>query len=180
MRPGTTITMLLLAVAPLGAAVSCKSRPAPAGGTSPEASAESTRGTTAEGGACRSGDDCATGLLCADDKTCQTPKTIDCRGRQDACLEEGRCLGRNDRCVPASSEACKKSRRCETDGRCTLKEDKCVAASPEDCKTLCANLGRCSIEDGTCVAATSKDCEDSEACKQAKRCRAYNGRCIGR
>jgi hypothetical protein len=51
---------------------------------------------------------------------------------------------------------------------------------PEDCKTLCANLGRCSIEDGTCVAATSKDCEDSLACKQTKRCRAYNGRCIGR
>jgi hypothetical protein len=169
----------LLAVALLCVAIGCESKPNATKSVPTEAPAPK-RGNMNEGGGCRVTDDCAVGLACADDKTCQSLKTIECRAREDVCGEEGRCLGKNGKCVPASADACKHSRRCETDGRCTLKDDKCAAVSPDDCATLCKAMGRCTIEDGTCIAGSSKDCQQSEACKQSKRCRAYAGRCAGR
>ena len=178
MSSGTSTTSLYFVAALLCVAIGCESKPAPTKPIATEAPVPK-RGNTGEGGGCRVNDDCITGLVCADDKTCQSPKTIECRSRQDACGEEGRCLGKGGKCVPASAEACKKSRRCETDGRCTLKDDKC-AASGEDCTTLCKSAGRCTIDDGSCVAGSSKDCLQSDACKQAKRCRAIAGRCAGR
>lgn len=179
MSSGTTTTSLFFVVALLCAATGCDSHPKPAKPIASETPLPK-RGNTAEGGGCRVNDDCATGLVCADDKTCQSPKTVECRGRQDVCGEEGRCLGKGGKCVPASNDACKHSRRCETDGRCSLKDDKCAAATAEDCSTLCKTMGRCTIEDGTCIAGSNKDCQQSEACKQAKRCRAFAGRCAGR
>ena len=168
----------LFVAALLCAAIGCDDKPAP---TQPVTSDSPLpkRGNTNETGGCRVTDDCAPGLACAEDKTCQSLKTIECRSRQDVCGEEGRCLGKGNKCVPASADACKKSRRCESDGRCSIKDDKCAAVTRDDCATLCKQMGRCSIEDGTCVASSTKDCVQSEACKQSKRCRAYSGRCVG-
>jgi hypothetical protein len=178
MRSGTSTLVTLFVAALLSAAIGCDDKPAPTKPVASEAPPPK-RGRTIEGGACRVTDDCAQGLSCADDKTCQSLKTIECRSRKDVCGEEGRCLGKDNKCVPASADACKKSPRCETDGRCSIKDDKCAAASTEDCAALCKSVGRCKIEDGTCVAGSVKDCLQSEACKQAKRCRAYSGRCVG-
>ncbi len=138
------------------------------------------RPTVGEGGACKSSEDCGKGLACAPDNTCQSPKTIDCRGRAQACKEDGRCYGRDNKCVPRSTEDCKKSTRCETDGHCTAKDDACVADSEQDCKALCDMYGRCTLKDGDCIAEKDSDCRKSSACQTAKRCNAYKGRCVGR
>lgn len=178
MSPGKLTQILFFAAVALGVASGCD-KPPPSQGTSPDMSTPPRKVGAHEGASCRASDDCDKGLACADDKTCQTLKTIDCRSRQDVCLEDGRCVGRNDKCVPASDADCKKSRRCESDGRCTAKDDKCTAVSGADCKTLCDKVGRCTISDGTCIAASAADCAKSEACVKSKRCRAVKGRCIG-
>jgi hypothetical protein len=179
MRSETSTTSPLFVVALLCAAIGCEGTPSPTKPIPSEAPAPK-RGHTSEGGGCRVADDCAPGLVCADDKTCQSLKTVECRSRQDVCGEDGRCLGKDNKCVPASAEACKKSHRCESDGRCTIKDDKCAAVTSEDCATLCKTMGRCKVQDDICVASSTNDCLRSEACKQAKRCRALAGRCIGK
>lgn len=181
MTSGTRTSLQYFVAAFLCAAFGCESKADPPKQLTLEVkSATPKRGTTTDGGGCRVSDDCVNGLVCADDRTCQSPKTIECRGRQDVCVDEGRCVGRDNKCVAASDDACKKSHRCETEGRCSLKDDKCAALSANDCSALCKSMGRCTIEDGSCVAGSTKDCLQSEACKQSKRCRAVSGRCIGR
>jgi hypothetical protein len=179
MSSGIPTTKPLFIVALLCSAIGCESKPAPTNPVPTEAPTPK-RGNAREGGGCRVADDCAPGLACADDKTCQSLKTIECRGRKDVCGEEGRCLGKDNKCVPASAEACKKSPRCESDGRCSIKDDKCAAVSTSDCATLCKMMGRCTVQDDICVASSTNDCLKSEACKQSKRCRAFSGRCIGK
>jgi len=179
MTLGKPTRIPLLAALVLAVVTACD-KPAPNKGATQEPSAAPKKIGAKEGSGCRVTADCDQGLVCADDKTCQSQKTIDCRGRQDACLEEGRCLGRDNKCVPATPEDCKKSRRCETDGRCSMKDDKCLAAGAEDCSTLCQKFGRCMVQDGTCIATTDAECRKSEICSTAKRCRAAAGRCVGR
>ncbi len=179
MSQGKSIQFLFLAAVALGAMGGCN-KPRPSRGTSPDPSTEPSKPKAREGAACRLSDECDKGLACADDKTCQTLNTLEGRSRADTCGEDGRCVGRDNKCVPASDADCKKSRRCETDGRCTAKDDKCVAATEADCKVLCQKVGRCTLADGSCIAASAADCKDSEACVRAKRCRAVAGRCIGK
>jgi hypothetical protein len=179
MSQGKLTKVLLFAAVALGVASGCD-KPPPSKGTSPDPSTPPPKVGAREGAGCRASDDCDKGLACANDKTCQTLKTIDCRSREDVCVEDGRCLGKDNKCVPASDADCKKSKRCETDGRCTAKDDKCVAATDADCKVLCDKVGRCTLADGSCIAASAADCKNSEACVRAKRCRAVAGRCIGK
>jgi hypothetical protein len=141
------------------------------------ASAEAVQGTAAEGDACAKSSDCVPGLSCAKDETCQTPKTIECRGRQQACQTEGRCKGRDGRCVADSADTCKQAQICQHDGRCTPKEGKCQAVSKEDCAAVCKEHGRCTPEEGKCIAASADECKQSRACEVYDRCKLVDGRC---
>ena len=141
--------------------------------------AEQPRKPRAEQGQpCQSNEDCADGLGCSKDKKCETYKTIDCQSREQTCKGEGRCTGRDNRCVAGSNEDCQKSTKCKTDGECSEQDGRCVAATTQDCEKLCQVHGRCTVEDGNCVAASNDDCKESAACKTADRCVAKLGRCI--
>jgi hypothetical protein len=159
----------------------CESKPSPTAASAasePEPAPERKPGAAA-GANCSANQDCGQGLGCAEDKTCQPFKTIECRGREDACKREGRCTGSDKGgCVASSDAECKKATVCEADGRCTAKDGKCVATGPESCKTFCPLDGRCSVVDDKCAAASHADCRQSETCKQQKRCIAKKGMCV--
>jgi hypothetical protein len=144
------------------------------------ASVEPTQGTATEGEVCIKSSDCVQGLSCAKDETCQTPKTIECMGRQLACQVEGRCKGKDGRCVADSEETCKQAEICRNDGRCTPKDGKCQAVSKEDCAEVCKEHGRCAPEEGKCVALTTDDCKQSRACEVYDRCKLVDGRCTAK
>lgn len=149
-----------------------KAQPAPVASAVPE------KPRTPQGGPCETNSDCADRLGCAQDKTCQTYKTIECRGRGNACTREGRCTGQDNRCVAGSNADCKSSEFCEKDGRCTAQEGSCVVASAADCSTVCKKFGRCALEDGKCVAGSIKDCREADVCRGAKSCKLMKGGCI--
>ena len=129
-----------------------------------------------EGEACRGQEDCEFGTSCADDKTCQTPKTIDCRGREQTCKIEGRCYGKNNRCVATDAD-CKKCDWCKKRGRCSARDGRCVAATDADCQGVCAKFGRCVAKDDGCIAVDDEACEASEWCQGYRFCKAEEGRC---
>jgi hypothetical protein len=159
-----------------GGNVGCEQKAQPTGQTA--TSTAPAKPKLPLGGKCAENSDCDTGLGCAKDGTCQTFKTIECRGRDQACAFEGRCSGSDKGCVAATRDDCKKSKVCENDGRCTPDEGKCVAKTSEDCQKLCKAEGRCSVEDGKCRATSNDDCKQSEACQQFDQCRARDGLCV--
>jgi hypothetical protein len=158
------------------AAIGCEETKPPEAAADPEPPPQKPK--TALGGKCASNEDCDDGLGCAKDSTCQTYKTIECRGREDACEREGRCSGSDRGCVATTAADCKQSKLCKNDGRCTPKDGSCVVASAEDCAALCKQDGRCTVEADKCVAASADDCKQSEVCKQYDRCHVKNGICI--
>ncbi|MBW2453293.1 MAG: hypothetical protein JRI68_02230 [Deltaproteobacteria bacterium] len=123
-------------------------------------------------GKCQKNEDCVSGHGCADNKTCQTYKTIECRGRGDACKREGMCTGDGKRCVAGTDADCKASKICDKEARCTAKNGLCIIGGAEDCKPLCAKFGRCTFLDNKCVADKDDDCAESEACKKYSKCKA--------
>jgi len=165
---------VLLAVSAIALAACSKEEKAAA---REAASAEPVRGAAAEGEVCVKTSDCVPGLSCAKDQKCQTPKTIECMARQLACQTEGRCKGKDGRCVADSAETCKASQICKNEGRCTPKDDKCQAVSKEDCTEICKEHGRCTPEEGKCIAASVDECKQSRACEVYDRCRLVDGRC---
>jgi hypothetical protein len=150
-------------------------------GTSQEAeTAKPQKPKVLMGEVCAGNDDCASGLGCDKDKKCQTFKTIECRSREDSCKGEGRCTGKENRCIAATNEECKQSDRCAQDGLCAVKDERCAAVTADDCKDVCTKSGRCSVQDGKCVAATNDDCKKSDVCASMKKCLAKEGHCVKR
>lgn len=156
--------------------VACEEEKKPQPGVTESATPQKPRAQKGE--ACKENGDCADLLGCAKDKTCQTYKTIECRGRDNACQIEGRCTGDGNRCIAGSEDDCKKSRFCEQDGRCSIQEGRCVAASAADCETVCKKFGRCTPEEGKCAATSAEECRAADICQGAKTCRVSNGSCL--
>jgi hypothetical protein len=78
---------------------------------------------------------------------------------------------------------CLQSHGCKHEGKCSGRDGKCVAASDADCEMhegVCARSGRCAARKGACVAATDQDCVSSYACRQHGECTAKEGECVAK
>jgi hypothetical protein len=149
-----------------------------AGQGQPSATAtEAAKARGPAGSPCQTNEDCENGLGCSDDKKCLSYKTIECRGRGDACKSDGLCTGENNICVAGTNADCQGAQVCAKYGQCSAKDGKCVAASAEDCKQRCKEVGLCAAEDGKCVAKSADDCKQSEACTKYKKCTFKSGGC---
>lgn len=98
------------------------------------------------------------------------------------CRDNGECTAANNRCVAGSEADCRQSFQCKENGFCLQRNGECIAITKSYCQIqeTCKTLGQCSLDrkNYVCQASDARDCEESDICKQEKKCQVENGQCV--
>lgn len=143
--------------------------------------------------------DCVQSTLCLQQGFCSVvqgkcgiQEDSDCR-KSKRCSDFGECHAQEVTlagkatgekiCVALSQQDCDQNCKDAKEGCIFVLSRQSCLSGKAHCKDTeqCRTTGQCtwSKDEKKCIVASDDDCENSLACKDAKRCKAYGGQCIG-